>query len=69
MVAYEDNLSYGYGAEIAAWIADELFEDLDGPVKRLATRDTPVGYFPGLEDAILPQIDDITRAARDLCEY
>jgi len=69
IVAYEDNLSYGYGAEIAAWIAGELFEDLDGPVTRLATRDIPVGYFPGLEDAILPQIDDILRTARDLAEY
>lgn len=69
IVAYEDTRSFGYGAEIAAWIADELFEDLDAPVRRIAALDTPVGYFPGLEDAILPQIEEIAREARDLYEY
>jgi len=69
LVVYEDNRSFGFGAEIAAWIADELFEDLDAPVRRLAARDTPVGYFPGLEDAILPQTEDILREARDLHAY
>lgn len=69
IVAYEDPVSWGYGAEIAAWIADELFEDLDAPVKRVATMDTPVGYSPALEDAILPQTEDILAAARDLWEY
>ncbi len=69
IVAYEDPISFGYGAEIAAWISDELFEDLDGPVKRVATADRPVGYNPILEDATLPQTDDIMRAARDLWEY
>ena len=69
LVAYEDCRSFGYGAEIAAWIADELFEDLDAPVRRLATLDTPVGYFPGLEDAILPQTEDLVREARDLYDY
>ncbi|MFH1277845.1 MAG: dehydrogenase E1 component subunit alpha/beta [Candidatus Eisenbacteria bacterium] len=69
LVVYEDTRSFGYGAEIAAWIAEELFEDLDAPVKRLATLDTPVGYFPGLENAILPQTEDIIREAGDLSEY
>jgi len=69
LVAYEDTRSFGFGAEIAAWIADELFEDLDAPVRRLATKDAPVGYFPGLEDATLPQTEDVIREARDLYEY
>lgn len=69
IVAYEDPISFGYGAEIAAWIADEMFEDLDGPVKRVATKDTPVGYNPILEDATLPQIHDIVAAAKDLWEF
>ncbi len=69
IVAYEDCRSFGYGAEIAAWIADNLFEDLDAPVSRVAALDTPVGYFPTLEDAILPQIDDIAGAARELHRF
>jgi 2-oxoisovalerate dehydrogenase E1 component len=69
LVVYEDTRSFGFGAEIAAWIADELFEDLDAPVRRLATLDTPVGYFPGLEGAILPQTEDVIREARKLAEY
>ncbi len=62
IVAYEDMLSWGYGAEIAARIADELFDDLDAPVKRIAAMDTFVAYQPILEDVILPQIDDIYEA-------
>jgi 2-oxoisovalerate dehydrogenase E1 component len=69
LVVYEDNRSFGFGAEIAAWIADELFQDLDAPVRRLATLDTPVGYFPGLEDATLPQTEDVIREARELHAY
>jgi 2-oxoisovalerate dehydrogenase E1 component len=66
IVAYEDTKSWGYGAEIAARIADELFEDLDAPVKRVAAMDTFVAYQPVLEDAILPQPEDILRAIVEL---
>jgi 2-oxoisovalerate dehydrogenase E1 component len=69
MVAYEDNRSWGYGAEIAAWIADNLFEYLDAPVRRIATLDTPVAYAPNLEDIILPQTDTIAAAVRELLDY
>jgi 2-oxoisovalerate dehydrogenase E1 component len=69
IVAYEDSLSWGYGAEIAARIADELFGDLDAPVRRVAATDTFVAYHPKLEDAILPQSEDIARAVRDLAAY
>jgi 2-oxoisovalerate dehydrogenase E1 component len=69
VVAYEDMMSWGYGAEIAARIAEELFEELDAPVKRVAATDTFCGYHPTLEDAILPQTDDITAAVTTLLEY
>jgi 2-oxoisovalerate dehydrogenase E1 component len=69
IVAYEDTRSWGYGAEIAARIADELFGDLDAPVRRVAATDTFCAYQPSLEDAILPQTDDIVRAVRDLAAY
>jgi 2-oxoisovalerate dehydrogenase E1 component len=62
LVAHEDMLSWGYGAEIAARIADELFEDLDAPVRRVAGMDTFVAYQPILEDAILPQPERILEA-------
>jgi len=66
LVAYEDALSWGYGAEIAARIADTCFPWLDAPVKRVASTDTFVGYAPRLEDFILPQVEDLTQAMRDL---
>ncbi|MCZ6695037.1 MAG: dehydrogenase E1 component subunit alpha/beta [Acidobacteria bacterium] len=69
LVVHEDVRSFGYGAEIAALIADRLFEYLDAPVRRLAARDTFVAYEPGLEKAILPQIDDVRRAILDLNRY
>lgn len=69
IVAHEDSLSWGFGAEIAARIADELFEDLDGPVRRVGALDTFVGYAPSLEDAILPQVEDLARAILDLAAY
>ena len=69
IIAYEDNISWGYGTEIATRIADELFEWLDGPVKRVAALDSFVAYHPDLEDAILPQIEDISAAIEDLHAY
>ena len=66
LVAYEDARSWGYGAELAARIADECFPWLDAPVKRVASTDTFVGYAPRLEDFILPQVEDLARAMRDL---
>jgi 2-oxoisovalerate dehydrogenase E1 component len=66
LVAYEDAQSWGYGAEIAARIADACFPWLDAPVKRVASTDTFVGYAPRLEDFILPQVEDLARAMRDL---
>ena len=68
-VAHEDSRSWGYGAEIAARIADELFEHLDAPVRRVAALDTFVGYNPVLEDAILPQVSTIADAIRELKRY
>src|SRR5881409_515325 len=66
IVAHEDTLSWGYGAEIAAKIADECFAWLDAPVKRVASTDTFVGYAPALEDFILPQVEDLAQAMREL---
>jgi len=69
IVVYEDMLSWGYGAEIAARIADQLFEELDAPVKRVAAMDTFCAYQPKLEDVILPQTGHITAAVKQLLEY
>jgi 2-oxoisovalerate dehydrogenase E1 component len=69
LIVHEDMLSWGYGAEIAARIADELFEKLDAPVQRLAAKDTFVAYQPQLEDVILPQADDIFAAIQKLNAY
>jgi 2-oxoisovalerate dehydrogenase E1 component len=69
MVVHEDVLSHGFGAEIAARAADELFHHLDAPVKRIAAKDTWVGYQPLLEDAILPQTEDIERGLLKLAAF
>jgi 2-oxoisovalerate dehydrogenase E1 component len=69
IVAHEDMLSWGYGAEIAARIADELFDQLDAPVKRVGAMDTFVAYQPVLEDAILPQPETLLKAIIDLKAY
>jgi len=69
IVAHEDSLSFGYGAEIAARIADELFEFLDAPVRRVAATDTFVAYAPQLEDIILPQVADVAKAIAELQSY
>jgi len=69
IVAHEDMLSWGYGAEIASRIAGELFEQLDAPVKRVAAKDTFVAYQPILEDEILPQAEDLFKAMKELADY
>jgi 2-oxoisovalerate dehydrogenase E1 component len=69
LVVYEDCVSWGYGAEIAARIADELFDQLDAPVKRVAALDCFVAYAPDIEDAILPQTDDVLEAIHDIAAY
>jgi 2-oxoisovalerate dehydrogenase E1 component len=65
LVAYEDSLSWGYGAEIASRLADEAFPFLDAPVRRVAATDTFVAYAPQLEDVILPQVADLKRAMEE----
>jgi 2-oxoisovalerate dehydrogenase E1 component len=69
LVAYEDSLSWGYGAEIAARIADESFAYLDAPVKRVASTDTFVAYAPELEDIILPQVEGLKRAMTEVLDF
>ncbi len=69
MIAHEDCVSWGYGAELAARIADEMFHQLDAPVRRVGAMDTWVGYHPQLENAILPQVEDLAREAEKLLAF
>jgi 2-oxoisovalerate dehydrogenase E1 component len=69
VIAHEDQLTCGFGAEIAARIADELFHWLDAPVRRVAAMDAPVAYSPALEEEILPQAADVLAAAREIARY
>jgi 2-oxoisovalerate dehydrogenase E1 component len=69
IVATEDSLSFGYGAEIAARIADDCFAWLDAPVRRVASADAFVGYAPSLEDATLPQVETFRQAYLELMAY
>jgi 2-oxoisovalerate dehydrogenase E1 component len=69
IVAHEDTLTCGFGAEIAARIGEELFDELDAPVKRVAAMDCPVAYCPDLEEVILPQSADVLNAIRTLAKY
>ncbi|WP_263377874.1 alpha-ketoacid dehydrogenase subunit alpha/beta [Granulicella paludicola] len=69
LVAHEDMLSWGYGAEIAARIGDELFHDLDAPVRRVGAMDTFCAYQPVLEDVILPQVEHLFKAMSDLAAF
>ena len=69
LVAHEDSKSWGWGAEISARLAEDLFEWLDAPIRRLASTDTFVGYAPQLEEAILPQVVDIAAAMEKLKAY
>jgi 2-oxoisovalerate dehydrogenase E1 component len=69
LVVYEDNISFGFGAEVSAWVADHLFEWLDAPVGRVAAVDTPVPYQPDSEDFVLPQTEDVASELRRLLEF
>jgi len=69
LVLHEDTHTGGFGAEIAATIAEEAFEDLDAPVRRLTAPDTPVPFSPPLEKAFIPQVEDVAKGLRELAEY
>jgi 2-oxoisovalerate dehydrogenase E1 component beta subunit len=69
IVLHEDTRTGGFGAEIAATIAEEAFEDLDAPVKRITAPDTPVPYSPPLEKVYIPQVEDVVAGVRELAEY
>jgi 2-oxoisovalerate dehydrogenase E1 component len=69
LVVHEDHVSFGFGAEVAARVADELFPWLDAPVQRVAGMDVPVAYSPVLEDIILPQVADVVEGAKRLAAY
>jgi 2-oxoisovalerate dehydrogenase E1 component len=69
LVVHEDVLTAGFGGEVAAWAAEHCFTDLDAPIRRVAALDTHVAYEPTLEEAILPQVDDIAAAVTDLCGF
>jgi 2-oxoisovalerate dehydrogenase E1 component beta subunit len=69
LVLHEDTRTGGFGAEIVATIAEEAFENLDAPVKRLAAPDTPVPFSPPLEKAFIPQVEDVAAGLKELAEY
>ena len=69
VVLHEATRSCGVGAEVAALIAEEAFEDLDGPVVRVTAPDSPIPFSPPLERAVLPQVDDVKEACRELLAY
>ena len=69
IVAHEDQLTCGFGAELAARIADQMFEHLDAPIRRVAALDTPVAYCPDLEEVILPQSSHVLKAIQDVAHY
>ncbi len=69
VIAHEDQLTCGFGAELAARMAGDLFEFLDAPVRRVGALDTPVAYYPDLEEAILPQVADVLKAILETATY
>jgi 2-oxoisovalerate dehydrogenase E1 component len=69
VIAHEDQMTCGFGAELAARIAGELFSHLDAPVRRVAALDTPVAYYPALEEVILPQSADVLKAIKEIAAY
>ena len=69
VIVDEANMTCAAGAQVAAVIAEKAWEDLDGPVVRVATPDVPIPFSPPLEQAVLPQVDDVREACRELLEY
>jgi 2-oxoisovalerate dehydrogenase E1 component beta subunit len=69
LILHEDNKTGGIGAEVAALVAEEAFQELDGPIVRVAAADTHLPYAASLEQAVLPNVEDVIRAARRLAEY
>ena len=69
LVLHEDTHTGGFGAEIVASVAEEAFEDLDGPIRRITAPDCPVPFSPPLEKAYIPQVDDVVAGLRDLAAY
>jgi 2-oxoisovalerate dehydrogenase E1 component len=69
VIAQEDQLTCGFGAELAARVADHLFDQLDAPIRRVGALDTPVAYYPDLEDAILPSHADLLKAIAETARY
>ena len=69
LILHEDTRTGGFGAEIAATISEDAFEELDAPVKRIAAPDTPVPFSPALEKAFIPQVEDVAAGVRELAEY
>jgi pyruvate/2-oxoglutarate/acetoin dehydrogenase E1 component len=69
LIVYEDNMTNGPGAEISALIADRFFELLDGPVRRVAAKDSPVPFNWLIEERVLPQTEDVANAIQELLEY
>jgi 2-oxoisovalerate dehydrogenase E1 component len=69
VIAHEDQVMCGFGAEIGARIAGELFEHLDAPVRRVGAKNVHVAYYPDLEEAILPQASDILKAIKETARY
>jgi 2-oxoisovalerate dehydrogenase E1 component beta subunit len=69
LVLHEDTLTGGFGAEIAATVAEDAFENLDAPVRRIAAPDTPVPFSPPLEKAFIPQVEDVVAGLKELAEY
>jgi 2-oxoisovalerate dehydrogenase E1 component len=69
VIAHEDQVMCGFGGELAARIAGELFEHLDAPIRRVGALNAPVAYSPELEEAILPQSSDVLKAIRETARY
>ena len=69
LILHEDTHTGGFGGEIAATIAEEAFEELDAPIKRIAAPDTPVPFSPALEKAFIPQVDGVAKGIKELAEY